>query len=346
MTAAPGRPPSIAAVIVNYNYADYLPDAVESVLRQGRPFDEVVVVNDGSTDDSLAVLERYHDVVKVLDIPNAGQLGACRAGLAATSSDYVYFLDADDFVRADLVATVLSTVAAEPVKVQFQLEAVNAALQPGDSVFPTFPDGYDAAGMRSDNTSIGFYVCPPTSGNAYRRDTLLALPLADLDQRDFIDGPATLALPYLGEVVSIREPLACYRLHGRNASQWAQPTVELLSHEIEWFGRRWEQACMLAGLDAPPFQPGRPLYVVERELMIAALQNSARTPALAAGYARRLLATGTAPRHQVMLLCWAAALCLPLRRLRRRMVLARRSPLNRSGTLRRLVRLLSGRPGR
>lgn len=333
-------------MIVNYNYADYLPDAIDSVLRQRRPFDEVVVVNDGSTDDSMAVLERFEDVLKVLDIPNGGQLGACRAGLAATSSDYVYFLDADDHVRNDLVETVLPAFASRPVKVQFQLEGVNSELRSGDSVFPTFPSRYDEQGMRSDNRTIGFYICPPTSGNVYHRETLLGLPLAELDQRDFIDGPATLALPYLGAVVSISVPLASYRLHGRNASQWAQPTVDLLTHEIEWFGRRWEQACTLAGLAAPPFHPGRPLYVVERQLMIAALQNQLGTVALAGRYVGRLLATRVALLHRAMLVCWAVTLCLPVRRLRSRLVFARRSPLNRSGPLRRLVRLLNGRRGR
>src|SRR5262245_16836752 len=75
----PGKAPvamtslSFAAIVLNYNYAAFVADAVESVLKQSRPFDEVIVVNDGSTDNSLEVLEAYADRARVLDIPNGGQ---------------------------------------------------------------------------------------------------------------------------------------------------------------------------------------------------------------------------------------------------------------------------------
>ena len=333
--------PTVAAVVVNHNYARYLPAAVDSVLAQDAPFDEVVVVDDGSTDDSREVLARYRDRVTVVEIANRGQLGACRAGLDATGADYVYFLDADDHAVPELVATVTPALAGRPVKVQFQLRGVSDSAGELHSVFPTFPDGYDAAAMRADNEALGFYVCPPTSGNLYHRRSLLDLPLDAVDQRDFIDGPPTLALPYVGEVVSLPVPLACYRLHGANHSQWSEPTVELLDHEIAWFGRRWVQAGALVD-GAAPRRDTRPMYVAERELMIAALRPGGHTPVPIARLVRAMMRTNLPGRQKVLLGGWALGLALPSRRLRRHLVRARRSPLNRSGPLRRLVRLAVG----
>ena len=73
--------PTIAAVIPNYNYARFLPYALDSVLAQTSPFDEIIVVDDGSIDNSLEVLARYDGRIKVISIPNGGQLGAVRAGI-------------------------------------------------------------------------------------------------------------------------------------------------------------------------------------------------------------------------------------------------------------------------
>jgi hypothetical protein len=345
MTAEQQTRQTVGAVIVNFNYARYLPQAIESVLHQSVPFDAVVAVNDGSTDDSMNVLDRYRDALTVLDIPNGGQLGACRAGLAALHTDYVYFLDADDYAHPQLVETVRGRFAQSPVKVQFQLEGVSPAVESLESVFPTFPDHYDAARMRADNGSMGFYVCPPTSGNVYRCETLRALPLHAVDQRDFIDGPATLVLPYLGEIESIDAPLASYRVHGDNHSQWSEPTVSLLTHEIEWFEQRWAQAATLlregdGGLTPQLPISGRPLYLVERELMVAALENRAKTMQLAVRFLVALWPTNQHPRQKLMLAGWAVAIALPVAGLRRSVVRARRSPMNRSPRIRRLVRIL------
>ncbi|MGQ0576679.1 MAG: glycosyltransferase family 2 protein [Pseudonocardia sp.] len=340
ITAASAVPPTIAAVIVNYNYARFLPDAVESVLGQEVPFNELVVVDDGSTDESVEVLELYRDRVRVLRIPNGGQLGACRAGLAAVGTDYVYFLDADDRAGPALVATLRGHLAGAPVKVQFPLEGESAGAGELESVFPTFPPGYDAARMRADNRSVGFYICPPTSGNVYLRRTLLDLPLDTLDQRDFIDGPATLALPYVGEIRSLDTPLAVYRVHGGNHSQWSEPTVALLEHETEWFTRRWRATVDLVGMSAPPFGGRDPLYVLERQLMIAALRGRVWTLPLVWRTLVALRSTHQVGRQKAMLAVWALGLAVPVPRLRSSLVRARRSPVNRSGALRRLVRLV------
>ena len=330
----------VAAVVVNYNYARFVGQAIESVLHQDVPFAEVVVVDDGSTDDSVRVIRTYQPRVRVVSKPNGGQLSACLAGLLATTSPYVYFLDADDIADAGLVRVAAPYLSGDPAKVQFPLTAVDADGEPTGSVFPTVPAGYDAAQMREDNCTLGFYMCPPTSGNIYSRAALQLLTLAPLDHRDFIDGPVTLALPYMGEIVALNTPLARYRIHGGNHSQWYEPTPELLQREVDWFVQRWRQTCAALGWQAPPFGDETPAYVRERMLMLAALDGRAEVADEARGFVRRVAPANIPAAQRLLLMLWATALVVPLPGLRRRLVAARRSPAARPAALRRVVQLV------
>lgn len=88
--------PSISAIIPNYNNARFLGDAVESVLSQTLPPREVIVVDDGSTDDSADVLARFGDRIRVIRQANGGVASARNAGAASASGDLLAFLDSDD----------------------------------------------------------------------------------------------------------------------------------------------------------------------------------------------------------------------------------------------------------
>ncbi len=96
--------PKISVIIPCYNYARYVGQAIDSVLAQGYPALDLVVVNDGSTDDSLAVIRRHAPGATIIDQANQGQVAARNAGFAASTGDVVIFLDADDLAgtrRAD-----------------------------------------------------------------------------------------------------------------------------------------------------------------------------------------------------------------------------------------------------
>ena len=96
----------LSCLINNYNYGRFVAEAVESALSQSTPFDEVIVVDDGSNDHSLAVLaslEQRYPRLKVVRKSNGGQLSAFSAGLAASTGDVLYFLDADDLYEPDYV---------------------------------------------------------------------------------------------------------------------------------------------------------------------------------------------------------------------------------------------------
>jgi glycosyltransferase involved in cell wall biosynthesis len=83
-------------VIPTYNYAHGVGRAIESVLAQTRPADEIVVVNDGSTDGTLAALAGFEPRVRVLSQSNSGAAAARNRGVRALNTDWVAFLDQDD----------------------------------------------------------------------------------------------------------------------------------------------------------------------------------------------------------------------------------------------------------
>lgn len=88
--------PLVSVIIPVYNCAGYVAEAIESALAQDWPNTEVVVVNDGSTDNSLAVLQGFGERIRLIDQKNAGPPAARNQGIAAARGDYIAFLDADD----------------------------------------------------------------------------------------------------------------------------------------------------------------------------------------------------------------------------------------------------------
>lgn len=86
-------------LINNYNYEEFILDAVESALNQTVCFDEIIVVDDGSTDHSIELLEKNyasHPKVKLIFKENGGQMSCFYEGFKASSGDLIFFLDSDD----------------------------------------------------------------------------------------------------------------------------------------------------------------------------------------------------------------------------------------------------------
>jgi len=91
--------PAVTAVIPTYNRGWALAEAVDSVLGQDYPALELIVVDDGSTDDTPATLERYGERVRVIRQENRGVSAARNRGIRAARSAYIAFLDSDDLWR-------------------------------------------------------------------------------------------------------------------------------------------------------------------------------------------------------------------------------------------------------
>ncbi len=106
--------PAVSVIIPAYNAARFLPEALASVLAEATPDVEVLVVDDGSTDDTQALLARYASRVRSLRIANGGPGRARNAGLVATRGPLVAFLDADDRWLARSLARRRAALDAAP----------------------------------------------------------------------------------------------------------------------------------------------------------------------------------------------------------------------------------------
>lgn len=232
-----GQNPTVSIVINNYNYARYLRRAIDSALAQDYPHLEVVVVDDGSTDDSRAVIGGYGARIHAILQENRGQIGAINAGVAASRGDIVFLLDADDALLPDAASTVVSQWRPGISKVQFRLSLVDADGRPLGSAFPNYPENLTPAKVRRELVQTGLYPTPPTSGNAYARTFLSEIvPLPQTFAA--ADGPINTAAPICGDVVTVNRTLGAYRVHGRNAWALSELDPDRFSHFIRHDQRR------------------------------------------------------------------------------------------------------------
>jgi len=104
----------VSLIIATFNHARFLGAAIDSALAQTLGAVDVIVVDDGSTDDTPAVLARYAGRVRVLRQPNRGLAAARNAGLAAARGTYVAFLDADDVMAPTKLAAQLEMLERSP----------------------------------------------------------------------------------------------------------------------------------------------------------------------------------------------------------------------------------------
>ena len=113
MQATPGEP-SVSIIIPCFNYGRFLAEAIESVLGQTHVPLEVIVIDDGSTDDSRDVASRYVPSVELLTQPNQGLVSVLNRGVHEARGDYFVILSADDVLRPSYVETLLAALLSRP----------------------------------------------------------------------------------------------------------------------------------------------------------------------------------------------------------------------------------------
>ncbi len=203
--------PRVSVVICNHNHGDYLDRAVSSALGQTYPC-EVIVVDDGSTDGSRESLLNWRDRTRVVLQENGGQRSAYNAGFEYCTGEVVIFLDSDDYLSPDAVASIAKAFDAGVVKVHYRMLLVDERDRPLGVVIPTILAHGDLLhGLVSKGT---LYGSAPGSGNAYRVSALRALfPLpVNPDDRYAADFFTIYGSIAFGRVAAIQRPLAAYRV--------------------------------------------------------------------------------------------------------------------------------------
>jgi glycosyltransferase involved in cell wall biosynthesis len=99
-----------SVLITNYNYGRFLRQCILSAKAQASDDLEIVVVDDGSTDQSLEILAEFEHQIKVVRQPNRGQHSAILSGLTACSGQYIFLLDSDDFWSPDHCSSVMQAI--------------------------------------------------------------------------------------------------------------------------------------------------------------------------------------------------------------------------------------------
>jgi glycosyltransferase involved in cell wall biosynthesis len=140
--------PPVSIIIPCHNAAPWLAATLESALAQTWPEKEILLVDDGSTDGSLAVARTFEPRgVRVLAQPNLGAAAARNAGLAAAHGDYIQFLDADDLLAPDKISVQMARLLAFPPRCVASGAWTRFVRVPGEAPFISEPTWQDLSGL-------------------------------------------------------------------------------------------------------------------------------------------------------------------------------------------------------
>ena len=205
----------VSVVITCYNYGNYLRQSIESVSGQTHRHVQIIVVDDGSTDDTAAICAEYPDVVYV-NTKRVGVATAKNSGALLSKGSYVLFLDADDWLYPEALELQLSHFKVRPElalvaggfnRVNHRGELLNEAEQPD---LKECQDGF-YAGLLMGNF-IGMQ-----SNVMYRRDLFFDFHF-DLTLNGCEDYDLNLRISRCLPALSHKEKVAAYRVHGRSLS--------------------------------------------------------------------------------------------------------------------------------
>lgn len=253
-----------AVLINNFNYGRYVGGAIESALAQTYRDCKVVVVDDGSTDDSWEVIRSFGKRIVALRQANAGQGAAYNAGWRHNDAEFVLFLDADDLLDPQAIEHGVAQMRGEPdaelpvATVSWTLRLIDRHGRELGGSTPYLMHGGD---VRPVIHRFGHYAGPPASGNLYRSSAIAAMfPLDASQWRRAADTVPFIAAPFAGSVKALCTPLGSYRLHRRpRLGVFGNIDSSLRSALLITEHRRLSMAAMLRanlGIDlAGPFLP-------------------------------------------------------------------------------------------
>ncbi|MGI9417269.1 MAG: glycosyltransferase family 2 protein [Geminicoccaceae bacterium] len=324
------REMGLSVVVSSYNYGRYLRAAIDSALAQNCDRLQVIVVDDGSTDDSIDIIRSYGDRVETLFQENQGQIKSCTAGLELCRHEIVIFLDSDDRLEPFAAEEIMALWTPGTVKVQYALQAIDSGGRRVNTVFPKYPHGLTPETIRGELLRAGVYPATTTSGTAFSRHFLQQVMPIPADYDCDIDDALNAVAPLHGDVQTLRKTLGQYRVHERNTSAHSELTAERFERYIldsQERARYLADSCKRLGYDLPDNVIENDHAYWESRLAAAVLKPDSRLgllfPTLRAAFGSIL-----DPGQRLMHAAWAVALTLAPRRFARHL-LAQRFIFNR-----------------
>ncbi len=206
---------SVSIIIPNYNHTRFLAGSIRSALEQTYPPAEVIVVDDGSTDNCRPVVEGFGDQVRYIYQQNQGLAGARNTGIRLAKGDLIGLLDADDEWQPNYLETMLDLAKVHPKAAAFycQVQCMNEVGVDLPQILggPPLPSHVLYSVLLRAN-----FIIP--SSNLIRREPLVDAGLYDPSLRSCEDWDLWLRLLPEYEVVGTDACLVRYRIHGSSLS--------------------------------------------------------------------------------------------------------------------------------
>jgi glycosyltransferase involved in cell wall biosynthesis len=209
--------PLITVLITTYNYGRFIEEAIDSVVAQKLPQErvQIVVVDDGSTDDTVERVRKYGGRVEYYRKANGGQASALNLGIAKARGEILALLDADDLFLPGKLARVAEAFAENPAlgMVYHRMEEWHV----GTGERPEWGDFYAVSGdARKEPEKFVRYVPQPTSCITFRRSSLKGLLPIPEEITMLADCYLVALIPFQAPVLALEEFLTIYRIHGGN----------------------------------------------------------------------------------------------------------------------------------
>jgi glycosyltransferase involved in cell wall biosynthesis len=207
----------VSILINNYNYGRFVGEAIESALAQSYANCEVIVVDDGSTDDSRETIKRFADKVVPVFKGNGGQSSAFNAGFSHSRGDIICFLDSDDLFLPTKVERVVRALDGQPREwcfhhLQWTDQDLNSLEMPVNS---------HKSGERDERLDLCAgrfnFIPPATSGLASTRKLLDQIMPMPEEIKITSDDYLKLSSMALAPGYYLEDQLALQRIHGANA---------------------------------------------------------------------------------------------------------------------------------
>jgi glycosyltransferase involved in cell wall biosynthesis len=228
----------VSVVIPSFNHAGFLPDAIQSVQEQTYGPVEIIVIDDGSNDETEQVVKAYQGI-RYVKQRNRGVTAARNTGLKLSTGSYVVFLDADDRLLSKAIETGIRSLRANP-GCALTFGTFYMIDQEGTRKGGCYPVTQRRYGY-SDFLEQNFIGNPGVA--LYRKDPLVAMDGFDSANQAAGDYDLYLRLTYAFPIACHTEPVLEYRRHGTNMSN--DPAVML-------------PACLLALRKQAPVVKGNP----------------------------------------------------------------------------------------
>lgn len=222
------NPPLVSVIIPTYNYGHFIPFALESLLLQTYPREcmEIIVVDDGSTDDTCEVVKKYDEKIRYIYQENKGVAGAINTGIANAKGEIITFLDSDDIWHSSRIEKVAGEFInkSDAGIVYHLIELIDSD---NATVYKNFCRAFGfKEGMKGWITEgiLASEIFSGGSSFAYRKSILDTIyPVPD-DVKRLVDYYIAVLSSCYAPAVFIPEVLGKYRLHGKNISLLAART--------------------------------------------------------------------------------------------------------------------------